>query len=300
MHRLLITVAIVTSSACAATALPPIAEPTLVAPPSTVADVAPAPAPVPDSVAMLVARLATTFDLHVTHDLIDPILHYELALRDLFHQTTERLVALAAATPSVIPDLTILTTQPIPEVLSSGYGWRDDPIRHTWKFHGGTDFPSEPGTPVDVAGDGVVSFAGRQRGYGNVIYVDHGGGVITLYGHLRRIETKQGATVTAGERIGQVGSTGRATGPHLHFEVRLDGRPVDPILAMHVAGLERTAPSLGHLASFGLAPEIQQHARAFSDRHSTRSDSRADSRSDSRGDSRTARRGRGKRAQVNW
>lgn len=292
MHRLLLTAAIVTSSACAGTSIP-LAEPTVVAP-TTVAVVGVEGAPGP--LAMLVARLATTFDLRFTHDLIDPILHEELALRDLFHEATSRLVALAAASPSVIPDLTILTTQPIPEVLSSGYGWRDDPIRHTWKFHGGTDFPSEPGTPVDVAGDGVVSFAGRQRGYGNVIYVDHGGGVITLYGHLRRIETRQGATVTAGERIGQVGSTGRATGPHLHFEVRLDGRPVDPILAMHVAGLERTAPSLGHLASFELAPEIQKRARAFSDRHAPRSESGTESRTESR----TARRGRGKREQVNW
>ena len=167
----------------------------------------------------------------------------------------------------MIPDLTILRVQPIADTLSSGYGWRDDPIRHTWKFHGGTDFPSDPGTPVDVAGDGVVTFAGRQGGYGNVVYVDHGGGVVTLYGHMRKIETKNGATVTAGERIGQVGQTGRATGPHLHFEVRLDNRPVDPVIAMQVADLERDSPSLGHLASFALAPEVQKHARAFSDRN---------------------------------
>ncbi|CAN5600994.1 hypothetical protein BH11MYX1_BH11MYX1_05880 [soil metagenome] len=287
MHRVLFTVAIAASSGCAVMSKP-LAEPTLATSSTARAGGATDPATMPVPVAMLVARLATTFDLHFTHDLIDPILHYELGLRDLFHATTDRLIALAAATPSVIPDITILTTQPIPEVLSSGYGWRDDPIRHTLKFHGGTDFPSDPGTPVDVAGDGVVSFAGRQGGYGNVIYVDHGGGVVTLYGHLRRIETKKGETVTAGERIGQVGSTGRATGPHLHFEVRLDGRPVDPVLAMHVAALERTAPSIGHLASFGLAPEIQKHARAFSDRHSPRSESRAE------------RRGRGKRPQVNW
>ncbi len=281
MHRVLFTVAIATSSACAVTSKP-LAEP--MAPAALAAPAAAAPAEVPGPVAMLFARFATTFDLHFTHDLIQPIVQAELGMRDWFHATTDRLAALAAATPTVIPDITILTAQPIPEVLSSGYGWRDDPIRHTWKFHGGTDFPSDPGTPVDVAGDGVVSFAGRQGGYGNVIYVDHGGGVVTLYGHLRRIETKKGATVAAGERIGQVGSTGRATGPHLHFEVRLDGRPVDPVLAMHVADLERTAPDLGRLASFGLAPEIQKHARAFSDRHSPRPE----------------RRGRSKREQNNW
>ncbi len=288
MHRVLFTVAIVTSSACAVTSKP-LAEPTDpgMAPIAATQLAAEDPRPVPGPIAMLVARFATTFDLHFTHDLIEPIVHYELGLRDLFHATSDRLLALAAATPSTIPDITILTTQPIPEVLSSGYGWRDDPIRHTWKFHGGTDFPSDPGTPVDVAGDGVVAFAGRQNGYGNVIYVDHGGGVVTLYGHLRRIETKKGDTVAAGERIGQVGSTGRATGPHLHFEVRLDGRPVDPVLAMHVADLERASPALGHLASFGLAPEIQKRSRAYSDRHSPH-------------ENRAERRGRGKREQVNW
>jgi len=288
MHRVLFTVTIAATAAGACAVTPkPLAEPTAqVATPWAVQVEADAPTPGP--VAMLVARLATTFDLHFTHDLIEPTVHYEVGLRDLFHATSDRLVALAAATPNAIPDITILTTQPIPQVLSSGYGWRDDPIRHTWKFHGGTDFPSDPGTPVDVAGDGVVAFAGRQNGYGNVVYVDHGGGVVTLYGHLRRIETKKGDTVAAGERIGQVGSTGRATGPHLHFEVRLDGRPVDPVLAMHVADLERASPALGHLASFGLSPEIQKRSRAFSDRLSPRHESR------------TERRGRGKREQVNW
>ena len=118
-----------------------------------------------------------------------------------------------------------------------------------------------------AAGDGVVVFAGRQGGYGNVVYVDHGGGVVTRYAHLRRIETKKDASVTAGERIGQVGSTGRATGPHLHFEVRLDGRAVDPVTAMTVAELERADPRAGQLAAFALSPEIQAAvARRRSDR----------------------------------
>ncbi len=225
------------------------------------------PDALPGPLALAIARVATAFELPVPHALVDHVVQWQLGVRDLFHSASDRLAALAAAVPSGIPDLTILAAQPIPDTLSSGYGWRDDPIRHTWKFHGGTDYPADRGTPVAVAGDGVVTFAGRQRGYGNVIYVDHGGGVVTLYGHLRRIETKKGATVTAGERIGQVGSTGRATGPHLHFEVRLDHRPVDPVMAMRVAEFERSSPLIGHLASFALAPELQKHARAFSDHH---------------------------------
>jgi murein DD-endopeptidase MepM/ murein hydrolase activator NlpD len=271
MYRVLFVALVLEGASCAVTPKP------IVEPIAPVADV-------PGPFAIALSRLATSFELPVPHALVDHFVQWQLGVRDFLHSTTDRLAALAANVPSVIPDLTILRVQPIPDTLSSGYGWRDDPIRHTWKFHGGTDFPSEPGTPVDVAGDGVVSFAGRQGGYGNVIYVDHGGGVVTLYGHLRKIETKKGDTVTAGERIGQVGSTGRATGPHLHFEVRLDNRPVDPVMAMQVAGLERDSPALGHLASFALAPEVQNKARAFSDRHSPRPE----------------RKGRGKRDQVNW
>ncbi len=192
----------------------------------------------------------------------------------------------AARPPGTIPDLTILTTAPIPQTLSSGFGWRDDPIRHDRRFHGGTDFKADPGTPVLAAGDGVVVFAGRQGGYGNVIYVDHGGGVVTRYGHLRRIETKKNAPVTAGERIGQVGSTGRTTGPHLHFEIRLDGRAVDPVAAMTIAELERTDPAKGQLAASALAPELQAKVRAGNDHHSA--------------ESRPERAGRDKHAQVLW
>jgi murein DD-endopeptidase MepM/ murein hydrolase activator NlpD len=282
MHRVLFVAAIAVSGVATGCAMTPksIAEPV-----AWTAEAGPVAAPeVPGPVTLTLARIAASFELPIPHELVDRFVQWQMGLRDTLHVATDKLAAIAAEVPSTIPDITILTTQPIEDGLSSGYGWRDDPIRHTWRFHGGTDFPSEPGTPVAVAGDGVVTFAGRQGGYGNVIYVDHGGGVITLYGHLRRIETKKGDTVTAGARIGQVGSTGRATGPHLHFEVRLDGNRVDPVLAMHVAELERSSPVLGHLASFGLAPEIQKHARAFSDRHSPRPE----------------RKGRTKRDQVLW
>jgi murein DD-endopeptidase MepM/ murein hydrolase activator NlpD len=108
-----------------------------------------------------------------------------------------------------------------------------------------------------AAGDGVVTFCGRMGGYGNVIDIDHGGGIVTRYAHLRRISTKKAAAVSAGEVIGQVGSTGRTTGPHLHFEVRIDGAPVSPIEAMAVAQMQREIPIAGRLAALALSPELQ-------------------------------------------
>jgi murein DD-endopeptidase MepM/ murein hydrolase activator NlpD len=182
---------------------------------------------------------------------------------DVYHGAE---AAIAEVVPSPIPDITMLTTQPIPQTLSSGYGWRDDPIRHTWKFHSGTDFPADYGTPVLAAGAGTVIFAGRFSGYGNCVQIDHGGGVVTLYGHMRKIEVKKGAVVAPGDRIGQVGSTGRATGPHLHFEIRLDSRPVDPVAAMSIAAIWRDSPTAGKIAAYQLTPDRQQHLRAYSDR----------------------------------
>ena len=178
----------------------------------------------------------------------------------------DALATIAKAVPAPIPDISMLTTQPIPETLSSGYGWRDDPIRHTWRFHSGTDFPADYGTPVLAAGAGKVIFAGRYSGYGNCVQIDHGNGVVTLYGHMQRILVKKDAVIAAGDRIGQVGSTGRATGPHLHFEIRLDNRPVDPVAAMTIAQEWRDSPVTGRLAAYQLTPERQKHLRAYSDR----------------------------------
>jgi len=163
------------------------------------------------------------------------------------------------------PDLRVLTTEPVVFTdrteESSGYGWREDPKNKHQKFHHGNDYRAKPGTPIVAAGEGTVIFAGRRGGYGNVVFIDHGGGIITRYAHMRRIETKLGASIQAGERVGQVGSTGRTTGPHLHFEVRLSGRSVNPSTAMTVAEIMRESPGAGQLAAFALAPELQAKSR---------------------------------------
>ncbi len=96
------------------------------------------------------------------------------------------------------------------------------------KLHTGIDIAARSGTPIRCAGDGTVVHAARWGGYGNCIIVDHGGELATLYGHCSRLAVTKGQAVTQGQVIGYVGSTGLSTGPHLHFEVRKDGRPVDP------------------------------------------------------------------------
>jgi murein DD-endopeptidase MepM/ murein hydrolase activator NlpD len=112
---------------------------------------------------------------------------------------------------------------------SSAYGMRRHPVLKRRRMHRGIDFAARRGTPVLAAGSGVVTFAGRQNGYGQLIIIDHGHGLTTRYGHLRRIKVNVGDRVAPGQTIGQVGSSGRATGPHLHFEVRVAGKAVDPI-----------------------------------------------------------------------
>lgn len=112
--------------------------------------------------------------------------------------------------------------------VSSGYGMRFHPILGRQKAHLGVDYAAPTGTPVRTVGDGVVEFAGVQRGYGNVIFVRHRNNQVTVYAHLSRIGVKRGQRVEQGERIGAVGSTGMSTGPHLHFEFRDNGQHRDP------------------------------------------------------------------------
>jgi murein DD-endopeptidase MepM/ murein hydrolase activator NlpD len=113
--------------------------------------------------------------------------------------------------------------------MTSGFKMRFHPILKKWRAHLGVDYAAPVGTPVRTVGDGVVQFAGVQNGFGNVVMVRHGGNNTTVYAHLSRINVKQGQSVSQGQTIGAVGATGWATGPHLHFEFRVNGQHRDPL-----------------------------------------------------------------------
>lgn len=112
--------------------------------------------------------------------------------------------------------------------ITSGFGYRFHPILKRRKLHTGIDFGGPVGSPIVAAASGVVISAGYHGGYGNAVIIDHGGGISTLYGHCSRVFVQSGQRVSAGQRIAAVGSTGLSTGPHLHFEVRKNGTPINP------------------------------------------------------------------------
>jgi murein DD-endopeptidase MepM/ murein hydrolase activator NlpD len=112
--------------------------------------------------------------------------------------------------------------------VTSGFGPRLDPFVKQYAFHSGIDLKGEPGDAARATAAGRVTAAGYQGGYGLLVEIDHGNGLTTRYGHLSAIEVNEGQTVDAGERVGRIGTTGRSTGPHLHYEVRIAGEPVDP------------------------------------------------------------------------
>ncbi len=114
--------------------------------------------------------------------------------------------------------------------IASGFGMRIDPVYGTPKFHKGLDFTAPQGTPIYATGNGTVKTAGPSNGgYGNHVVINHGYGYQTLYGHMFRIKVRNGQRVKRGEVIGWVGSTGKSTGPHCHYEVHINGQEVDPV-----------------------------------------------------------------------
>lgn len=152
-------------------------------------------------------------------------------------------IVIISRAPAAAPSRVALTTKagaasatipsiwPVVGSLRSGVGSRKNPFGgSSYEFHKGQDISAPMGTPINATADGVVVIARRLRGYGNGIYIDHGNGIETRYGHLSRIDVVEGQPVKKGQHLGLVGSTGRSTGPHLHYEVRINGQPTSPLL----------------------------------------------------------------------
>lgn len=125
-----------------------------------------------------------------------------------------------SSTPSVIP---------VKGILGHGYGWRKDPFTGLRDFHAGVDIVANRGAKVYAPANGIVTKVGRAGGYGKTIFISHGNGITTRYGHLNDMDVKVGDRVKRGQVIGRVGSTGRSTGPHLHYEVLVHNQKVNPL-----------------------------------------------------------------------
>jgi murein DD-endopeptidase MepM/ murein hydrolase activator NlpD len=137
--------------------------------------------------------------------------------------------------------------------VSSGFSMRFHPILQQWRAHLGVDYAAPTGTPVRTVGEGVVEFAGVQNGFGNVVMVKHNASDLSLYAHLSRIDVQPGQKVSQGQRVGAVGATGWATGPHLHFEFRVNGAHQDPLVMAR--------RNEGSVLSVSARPVFEQQAR---------------------------------------
>ena len=118
---------------------------------------------------------------------------------------------------------------PLAGEITSDFGWRTHPITGSQSFHSGIDIGGDYGEPIYAAQAGTVEYAGWISGYGNAVIINHGGGISTLYGHCQALLVSTGQSVAQGELIAECGSTGNSTGPHCHFEVRVNGEPVNPL-----------------------------------------------------------------------
>ena len=141
--------------------------------------------------------------------------------------------------------------------ISSAFSMRMHPILKTWRAHNGTDLAAPTGTTVRTVSDGVVEFAGVQNGYGNVIYIKHANKHETVYAHLSSVDVKKGQAVEQGQKIGAVGSTGWATGPHLHYELRVDGEQRDPMANALASDASRPVSTASRAAFKQLAENMR-------------------------------------------
>lgn len=140
-------------------------------------------------------------------------------LVELVKNNEEKLKCIPGIQPILNKDL---------QRIASGFGVRIDPVYHTYRRHNGMDFAAPTGTPVYATGNGKVVKAGWLQGYGKVVEIDHGFNYLTKYAHLHKINVRSGQKLKRGDIIGEVGSTGKSTGPHLHYEIRFKGRAVNP------------------------------------------------------------------------
>ena len=194
--------------------------------------------PIPDSarakaleMQQEIATVAKMDDYELVNSIITSLdsLSKRIQVQKASYDEIDKLVAnkeqLLSHTPAIQP----VSNQDLTRV-ASGFGYRIDPIYKTTKMHAGIDFTAPQGTPIYATADGRVSTAGNTgNGYGNHVIINHGYGYETLYGHMVKVKSSPGQKVTRGEVIGWVGSTGKSTGPHCHYEVHRYGKPVNPI-----------------------------------------------------------------------
>lgn len=177
----------------------------------------------------------------------------------------ERMTGWSAPPPEPVFTPLLTAPQPIRRApaplprLSSAFGTRVDPINGSHRVHMGLDMPGRVGTPILAAAVGTISFAGRAGGYGQMVEIDHGGGLKTRYAHLSQILVRPGDPVSLQQTIALMGSTGRSTGNHLHFEVRLNGRATDPRGWFGSVPAPRAAATPGPVAP--MSPHISDFAR---------------------------------------
>ncbi|MGI1691090.1 M23 family metallopeptidase [Thermoanaerobacter uzonensis] len=160
-----------------------------------------------------------SYDNETTAELISQIDQKTQSLQDLISKVAARLDYLNS----------IPSAYPVYGTITSPFGMRKSPFGYGTEFHPGIDISVPVGTPVKAAGKGVVTYAGWLTGYGNAVIIDHGYGIESVYGHNSEILVKVGQSVKRGDIIAKSGNTGRSTGPHVHFEVRVNGNPVDPM-----------------------------------------------------------------------